>query len=235
LYSIGDKIYINQKRPDSVTQLSNVNTSVLAAMLFFRYNTFDAHFCPKSGVSINFDTKFGFLNGADQETISTFSRNDSIVKTEKFDTAIAPFSRFTFSFAAAIPLSKKVSLAAKINIGGLFGGKYAETGKLYGEDFLIGGIETRRSPNYFPFAGNREGYTRHTVFATAQVGCQVEVSNNLYIQPHVAFSTGDNHAAAWSGGATLGYQTKFIPILFSLSKASNDNTWQAYFAVGYRF
>ncbi len=235
LYSIDDKIYINQTRPDSSKQLSKVNTSVLAAMMFFRYNTLDAPFVPKSGVSLNLDAKFGFLNDALQETTSTFSRNDSISVVEKFDTTIAPFTRLALSFTAAIPLSKHVSLTTKIHAGALFGNKFTETGKLYGEDFLIGGIERRQSPNYFPFAGNREGYTRHTAFATAQLGCQIEVLKNLYVQPQAAVLVSDNYAVAWSGGATVSYQTQFMPILFSLSKASNNNRWLPYFAVGFRF
>ncbi|MBL7818902.1 MAG: patatin-like phospholipase family protein [Saprospiraceae bacterium] len=235
LYAIDDKIYINQARPDSSKQLSKVNTSILAAMMFFRYNTLDAPFVPKSGVLLNLDAKFGFFNDALQETISTFSRNDSVSIVEKFDTTIAPFTRLALSFTAAIPLSKQVSLTTKIYAGALFGNKFTETGKLYGEDFLIGGIERRQSPNYFPFAGNREGYTRHTAFATAQLGCQIEVLKNLYVQPQAAVLASDNYAVAWSGGATVSYQTQFMPILFSISKASNNNRWQPYFAVGFRF
>ena len=235
LYNIDDKIYIRDKRPDSLSQLTNIQSSVLAANIYFKKNTFNNNFFPERGFSLFMDAKYGFLNEAFQEIKTVFSKINTVTKQEKVDTFVSPFLRATLSFKTAIPLSKTTSFTAKIHGGIMRGDKYAQSGNLAGENFLLGGIEQRRGSNYFPFAGNREGATQHTAFATAELGLQFQVINNVFIAPHSSLLVAENKVAAWSGGLSVGYRTAFIPIMLTLAKASNDNRLRPYFAIGYRF
>ena len=235
LYNIDDKIYIRDKRPDSLSQLTNIQSSILAANVYFRKNTFNNNFFPERGFSLIIDTKYGFLNEAFQEIKTVYSKINTVTKQEKVDTLVSPFIRATFSFETAIPLSKMTSFTAKMHAGILRGDKYAQSGNLAGENFLLGGIEQRRGSNYFPFAGNREGATQHTAFATAELGLQFQVVNNVFIAPHSSLLVADRKVAAWSSGLSVGYRTPFIPIMVTLAKASNDNRWRPYIGIGYRF
>ncbi len=235
IYNIDDKIYIRDKRPDSLSQLTNIQSSVLAANIYFKKNTFNNNFFPERGFSLLIDAKYGFLNEAFQEIKTVFSKINTVTKQEKVDTFVSPFIRATMSFKTAIPLSKMTSFTAKMHGGIIRGDKYAQSGNLSGENFLLGGIEQRRGSNYFPFAGNREGATQHTTFATAELGLQFQVVNNIFIAPYSSLLIAENKVAAWSGGLSVGYRTPFIPIMVTLAKASNDNRLRPYFAIGYRF
>ncbi len=235
LYNIDDKIYIRDKRPDSLSQLTNIQSSVLAANVYFKKNTFNNNFFPERGFSLLIDAKYGFFNEAFQEIKTVYSKINTVTKQEKVDTFISPFIRATLSFKTAIPLSKTTSFTAKMHAGILRGDKFTQSGNLSGENFLLGGIEQRRGSNYFPFAGNREGATQHTSFATAELGLQFQVINNVFIAPHGSLLAADNKVAAWSGGLSVGYRTPFIPIMVTLAKASNDNRLRPYIAIGYRF
>ena len=235
LYNIDDKIYIRDKRPDSLSQLTNIQSSVLAANIYFKKNTFNNNFFPETGFSLLIDAKYGFLNEAFQEIKTVYSKINAVTKQEKVDTLVSSFIRTTLSFETAIPLSKTTSFTAKIHGGIMHGDKYAQSGNLSGENFLLGGVEQRRGSNYFPFAGNREGATQHTAFATAELGLQFQVVNNVFLAPHSSLLVAENKVAAWSGGLSVGYRTPFIPIMLTLAKANNDNRMRLYMAIGYRF
>ena len=235
LYNIDDKIYIRDKRPDSLSQLTNIQSSVLAANIYFKKNTFNNNFFPETGFSLLIDAKYGFLNEAFQEIKTVYSKINTVTKQEKVDTLVSSFIRTTLSFETAIPLSKTTSFTAKIHGGIMHGDKYAQSGNLSGENFLLGGVEQRRGSNYFPFAGNREGATQHTAFATAELGLQFQVVNNVFLAPHSSLLVAENKVAAWSGGLSVGYRTPFIPIMLTLAKANNDNRMRLYMAIGYRF
>ncbi len=236
LYNINDKIYIRDKRPDSLSQLAVLQSSGFAGNIYFKKNTLNNIFFPESGYSLSIDTKYSFLNHTFQEIKTVFSKPNIVTEQEKGDTAISPFLRTTISFETAIPLSKHTSFTIKTHAGLLIGDKFTESGNLVGENFLLGGIEQRHSPNHFPFAGNREGVTQHTAFATAQLGVRIEVFNNIFIAPQGSILMGDNTTSTvWSTGFSLGYRTPFIPIMVSLSKASNENRWRPYYSIGYRF
>ena len=235
LYNIDDKIYIRDKRPDSLSQLTNIQSSVLAANIYFKKNTFNNNFFPETGFSLLIDAKYGFLNEAFQEIKTVYSKINTVTKQEKVDTLVSSFIRTTLSFETAIPLSKTTSFTAKIHGGIMHGDKYAQSGNLSGENFLLGGVEQRRGSNYFPFAGNREGATQHTAFATAELGLQFQVINNVFLAPHSSLLVAENKVAAWSGGLSVGYRTPFIPIMLTLAKANNDNRMRLYMAIGYRF
>ena len=235
LYNIDDKIYIRDKRPDSLSQLTNIQSSVWAANMYFKKNTFNNHFFPEKGLSLLLDVKYGFLNNAYQEIKTVYSKINTVNKQEKVDTSITPFIRTTLSFKAAIPLSKKASFTTELHGGFLKGEKFIESGNLPSEIFLLGGVQQRRSPNYFPFAGNREGATQNTAFATLQLGLQWQIVNNVFIMPQSSVLIADKNLTAWSGSISIGYRTPFIPIMLTISKANNDNRLHPYLAIGYRF
>lgn len=235
LYNISDKIYIKDKRPDSLSQLAVLQSSVWAAHAYFKKSTLNNHFFPDNGYSLVLDSRYGFSNQIFQEINTVFSKPNLVAEKEKKDVNISPFLRTSISFEMATPLSRRIHFTLKSHAGVLIGNKQITSGNVVGENFLLGGIEQRQSPNYFPFAGNREGATLHAAFATAQMGIRLEVLNNVFIVPQGSFLAGDNASTAWSTGFSVGYRTPFIPILVSLSKANNDNRWRPYFAIGYRF
>jgi NTE family protein len=240
LYNIDDKIYIRNKRPDSLSQLMLIESSTVAATAFFKINTLNNVFFPEKGYSLNIDAKYGFKNDASRTIKTVFSKtvlSKNIITTQKEekDTSIAPFLRLTLSYEKAAPLSKKASIIGNINAGILRGGKFVESGKLRGENFLLGGIEQRRSPNYYPFAGNREGATQHTAFATAQLKLQLEPFNNFFIIPMAGVLIADGNQTAWTSGISIGYRSAFIPIMVNFSRASNESGITPYMSIGYRF
>jgi NTE family protein len=233
LYRVTDRIYLNNSTPDSISQLTNYRNITFAPYLYFKKNTLNNTFFPEKGYSINVQAKYGFANQSFTET-KTYLNEINITKSAT-DTAIGDFLRISANFETVIPLSKKAAISTKINAGTLLGDTYINQGKLYGENFFFGGIEGRRSPNYIPFAGNREGATAYTTFATAQIGVQFQLLNNLFVMPHSSFLIGNDSQPIYSGGLTVGYRSSFLPFLLSIAKASNGTAWQPYFAIGYRF
>ena len=233
LYRVTDRIYLDNSTPDSLSQLTNYRNITLAPYLFIKKNTLNNTFFPEKGYAWTIQAKYGFANQSYTE-IRTYLSENNITKSE-MDTAISGFLRMSASLETVIPLSKKAAISTKLNVGTLLGDAYIEQGKLYGENFYLGGIEGRRSPNYIPFAGNREGALAYTTFATAQIGIQYQLFNNLFVMPHTSLLIGNDSQPIYSGGLTVGYRSSFIPFLFSIAKASNGKAWQPYFAIGYRF
>jgi NTE family protein len=235
LYNIDDKIYIRDKRPDSLSQLTFLESSSWGINTYFKKNTLNNISFPEKGYSLSIDAKYGFKSEASNTIKTVFSKTALRTEQEKKDTSLAPFIRLSLSFEKAVPVSRKASFIGKINAGILRGGSYVESGRLKSENFLLGGLESRRSFNYFPFAGNREGTTQHSSFATAQLSLQVEAFNNFFIAPMSGFLIGDRSTATWTSGITIGYRSPFIPIMINLSKADNESRIVPYISIGYRF
>lgn len=235
LYYINDKIYIRDKRPDSVSQLSMLRSSTFAAYLNFRKNTLNYHFMPDKGYSIVFDVRYGFFNRFAQEVRTVYSKPNIVSEPEKIRSSIPYFWRTTLSFESATPLSRRVCLTLKSHSGWLWGNNFVRSNQLVGENFLLGGIEQRQSPNHFPFAGNREASTRHTAFGTAQIAMRFEVINNIFLAPQGSVMISDKNTTVWSSGLTIAFRTPLAPLQVSINKADNDSRWRPYFAVGYRF
>jgi hypothetical protein len=232
-YRATDKIYLNNGAPDSLAQLTNYRNITLGAHLFLRKNTLSNNFFPETGSALTFNAKYGFFNVKFQE-IKTYLGENNVSKNQ-LDTVLSPFFRAAIAFEKVIPLSKKTVISTRTYAGTLIGDNYVEQGKLYGENFYLGGIEQRRSPNYIPFAGNNEGNLFYTSFATTQLGIQFQPLKNLFIMPQSSVLIGNDKKPIYSGGLTVGYRSALLPVLFSVAKASNSSAWQPYFAIGYRF
>jgi NTE family protein len=240
-YYIDDKIYINQTRPDSLSQLTRAFTNILGINAFLRFNTFNMSVFPTHGVFFVVDAKYGFLNYVDYETTTVYAKRkakqDSVVTNEFIDTKVAPFLKITTCLDIAIPINKIFCLRTTFRGGSIWGDNFTKSGNLYGENFLLGGVESRRSTNYIPFAGNREGDTQHTAFATAQIGLQAEIIDDFFVMPHSAllWSGTAGVPLAYSYGLTVGCRTTVAPVSFTIANATNEQRWQPYFSIGYRF
>lgn len=235
LYNIDDKIYIKDKRPDSLSQINDLKGSTWGAYTYLKINTLNTLSFPNKGFLLYVEAKYNFNAQSTHAIKTVFSRNTTLTESEKKDTSIASFFRLAFNLEKVFPLNKKIAFNTKINAGILRGGSYVESGGLKSENFLLGGIEPRRSYNYMPFAGNREGASQYASFSSAQLSLQLEPFNNFFITPLTGVLFHDNFSATWTNGITIGYRTPFMPIMLNISKASNNSRAISYLSLGYRF
>ncbi len=239
---------------DTAIYISKYDYRVHGVRFQFLHNSLSHNYFPKSGALLSVQARMG-LN-----FLSNFA-TDTAYKNSIVSQSIAQYSEdVTFKILIHAEkafglesISKKLTFIPQLYFGYRPVPKTSERSTLNfdGDLFNVGGISQRADWSTLPFLGNREVSNTHNAFASTQLTFQYQLSANLFINPSASFLTGtgislDNSSnlnplglaystSYFSGGISIGLRTAVGPIIFNVSKASNDASLRSYFGLGFRF
>jgi len=202
----GMEIYYN-------TNTVNYNYSFYQFHLFI--NTLDDPFFPTKGIFLDAKYKYQFNTNTNQSDTSYLN------KKQTNDNEI-----FTLNYRQYIRIGR-LSIIPELCV------RTMSEDTFITEKFFLGGINYSLRPNTFSFGGIRANYLATDNFAMLGIGGQFKIRKNWYLQAGLqnliiadnadyesedeepVFS--DNYFVSWRAG--VGYQSKFGPIRFILSKS----------------
>ena len=239
---------------DTATYTSKYDFRVHGFRLQFLHNSLNHVVFPKSGALVSLQARVGLNFFSTYVVDSVYKKvvvnQDATQYTEGMTFKVLIHAEKTFNLSE---ISKKLTFIPHVYFGYRSVPKTSERQNLDfdGDLFSVGGIAQRADWSTIPFWGNREVSTTHSTFASTQLAFQYQLSSNFFIIPALSFLSGsgiysDNSTSTnllglnfdtqyFSGGITLGMRTAVGPIIFNVSKASNDNSFRTYFGLGFRF
>ncbi len=239
---------------DTASYVSKYDYRVHGIRFQLLHNSLNHIVFPKSGqlVSVQARLGLGFISSFVTDTAyrNNIVGQETIEYTEGMTFKITVHAEKAFNLTS---INKRFTFIPKVYFGYRTVPKTIERTLLDfdGDLFNIGGVAQRADWSTISFWGNREVSATHNAFAATQLALQYQVSPNLFIIPAFNYLSGtgiffDNSNPAnplgiifntsyWSSGISLGLRTTVGPIIFNVSKATNDDSWRTYFGIGFRF
>lgn len=231
---------------DTLLGITQVRISMPGIEFQYLSNTLDHPILPTRGMRMSITARMSLgspvLFGT--EVVYNNKKIDQIDDNEK----VTPYGKVLVRWEELFKMGEYARFYPKVAVGARLTNSLQETQLDVMDRFLVGGVDARNDWAYVPFVGNREAYTLQSAFTAIQLSFPILLPNNFQLIPQYGILSGtglDIQGATplldifneihQSYGLTAGVQTLIGPVLLNVSKANNDNRWQVYGSIGFRF
>ena len=236
LFAAGIRLQTANLTPKSETLLDvDGHNNFIQPYLRFEYNTHDRSFIPRKGTYILIEPS-GIV--AQSQKLSFKSVGVPIGNTDSLGISAESFVRLRAQIQHVVPITKKNFLTLQAE-----GDMNFNSTQLLFHDFVAGGLQPALR-NQVTFAGIDDAALRTNSLVKAAINWRYQFAGSLYFAATVnciyhSFlleKYRNNNNNFLSGyGATLGMDTPFGPVEFTLAYCNQVKTLNNYLNIGFRF